>query len=1077
MERDKPKDPDSADVPGARPNGRGKAPLVINRNGPRKDLFSAKPSKENLPSGIRPTKASLARSQSAGISPDQGTTSPNAIVPRSSHHTKTSSTKTFSLKDAYRMAADAEDVGPGSPSPAPRLWRSRTGNGDKKTLKSPTPGQGQGSFGSRRQRNGVRQSIESPGQGDAVGSPDTLRTESHHGDNSDDDFDEKIKQFGMAQESSEEHAGEGMNGLFAKTTLGPKVLQTGKELSTKASNGSLDASSPPKSYKPWAVKSAPNNGWLKRAMSSPKKTDPDQTPFDAHPDEPPASAPTPNKSFAFDLDADFTAGDLQVSDSPPVKSGPSIGNVRQNTKLDEIRALELEADLRYSVEPPEPLEVGSLGNDGKHENGSRHLGRTNTKIDEIKARELETLSKRALANARLDEIREHNSETRLRSSSPELPRTSTQDTPILAESVLPDVRPQKSVSTAIREEEGERIPDTPITVFRKIDIVESTRPAEKAGERKLEPQGSTERNPLSRGDSWDALRRLARATSSSPAPESEQQVIKSDVKDDVLDIAVASDKDKEKDGNSRFSRRDRNVERTGDIPRRTVGFAGLQREASTDSDKSSKRSSVAHSDNDPTERIERELQLFAPGENHSEKGSVRAPSPESDREDFEETPRPTRFDPLMQPTPKVTGAYVETPATVKVERIEITALPEIIEPDKDEVDLDVPLAVRSRRPEISSRKPTQTSSAEGTRDANATRGKVRTGISRRSKSLGRSRSPLINSSQPPTVKDDLLEIQRTYQIEDSTLDDFGGFLAAQDSSPATAAMESAPKPEDEGSSKDEQPQTDDFTTDQKNSKAISRIGRSLESIRTARKGIERLEDEVSKAKDPTSKEKAPKSETPEPPHNHSTTHPNHASSSCPICQAQPPNNNMIAYIHLPVPRLWRRTPKFRFTLLGLLLFTLSLWYVTESTMCYLYCKPQYCYPNKPCVWSYDDPFWGHAIPVKLDQWTTGGAGRSLLKKAKPEVADWVADMWDAAWGTDITTVDTRYYDFDQRRQHRRRLMKRGLIKPVQETREDKAKYEAWARARKARERVEAMREMGYDVEDEVESMGADERVR
>jgi hypothetical protein len=111
-------------------------------------------------------------------------------------------------------------------------------------------------------------------------------------------------------------------------------------------------------------------------------------------------------------------------------------------------------------------------------------------------------------------------------------------------------------------------------------------------------------------------------------------------------------------------------------------------------------------DDDPTNRIEGERSLFAPGSNtewelHSDRGSMRSPSPapilESEDEDEEEaamtkhqkkpndtekfndaeksdddekpididaTPRPPKktFDPLSMPTPKIIGAYVETPA-------------------------------------------------------------------------------------------------------------------------------------------------------------------------------------------------------------------------------------------------------------------------------------------------------------------------------------------------------------------------------------------------------------------------------
>ncbi len=66
------------------------------------------------------------------------------------------------------------------------------------------------------------------------------------------------------------------------------------------------------------------------------------------------------------------------------------------------------------------------------------------------------------------------------------------------------------------------------------------------------------------------------------------------------------------------------------------------------------------------------MKLFAPREDFSEKGSLRAPSPEPTEEGgkqevADDTPKPLKPDPLSQPTPRVIGAYVDTPVTVKVE--------------------------------------------------------------------------------------------------------------------------------------------------------------------------------------------------------------------------------------------------------------------------------------------------------------------------------------------------------------------------------------------------------------------------
>jgi hypothetical protein len=141
-------------------------------------------------------------------------------------------------------------------------------------------------------------------------------------------------------------------------------------------------------------------------------------------------------------------------------------------------------------------------------------------------------------------------------------------------------------------------------------------------------------------------------------------------------------------------------------------------------------------------------------------------------------------------------------------------------------------------------------------------------------------------------------------------------------------------------------------------------------------------------------------------------------------------------------------------------------------MCHYYCRPEYCAAGQVCDWSPDDPYFGYAIPVKLDQWTTGGQGRALAARLGEEASDWLADAWDSLTGTDIAAVDTRYLTFEQKRQHRRRLRKRGLVRPWREPPEHKAKLDAWRSAREVRE----AREMGY-AEEEDESMSGDEAVK
>jgi hypothetical protein len=462
------------------------------------------------------------------------------------------------------------------------------------------------------------------------------------------------------------------------------------------------------------------------------------------------------------------------------------------------------------------------------------------------------------------------------------------------------------------------------------------------------------------------------------------------------------------------------------------------------------------------------MKLFAPQENQSERGSLRAPSPEPEEEAPEETPKPTKTDPLTQPTPRITGAFVETPATVKVEKagspVAIQTTAERLEPEittirrgsTDSREDDKALPAQSGNDGVASRQQKRTRSSTGER---ALGRPSSLSARRRARSLSRSRAPLINTARPPTVRDDLLEIQRANQIDDSTLDDIADLLNSQPQ-PSAASGSRGVKTETGNNEKlDREAELE----------AYHRLSQSLETglagIRSAKRGIEDLENKVAHAdiREHSQRKASGESARGESP-------------SCPACHIpQPPADSAVAYIRLPLPRLWYRRPKFRFTLLGLALFLVSLWYIAESCMCFWYCKPEYCYPGMPCDWSSDDPVWGYAIPVKLDQWITGGQGRELTHRFRPEVADWLADMRDAATGTDITTVDTSRYSWEQKRQHRRRLAKKGLAKPFVERPEDRAVLSGWKSVREANERAQSAQEMGYEVEED-ESIADDERI-
>ncbi|CAM1507545.1 Fc.00g071860.m01.CDS01 [Cosmosporella sp. VM-42] len=831
---------------------------------------------------------------------------------------------------------------------------------------------------------------------------------------------------------------------------------------------------------------------------------------------------SPEKSFAWQVDEDFTAGDLQVSDSPRIRMGtrPFANRLNfdegsevdislrtrlanpgsRNTKLDDILTTEIKTDKNPPPEPYRPTRqpntklpaIAAREEEVERQIPipDRNLPRPkNTKLPGIQQAEIDGLSKRALATTRLGEIRERNSEPRSLSpeiSKPQTSRSVREPKPGSDQEAKELVRPK----SAFEPREGERIPDTPVTIYKSRQA-KSIETNEEDKETQSGKDGPVTRPGLShkRDDSRDLLRRLGRAVSSSPQPETDSRRPPSPPKSTKTQAESSVSRSgiprRTSDDGKKTSR---NETKEPEHSKPTVGFVGLPRTRSSDSVKS-KRSSM-HSETDPTDRIEAEMNLFAPAENHSEKGSIRAPSPspgeqDEDEADFDATPKPKRIDPLTMPTPKAPGAYVETPATVKVERPEAKQEGDLRDdkPTRPLIqDKKMDLAWRSRDKDTASdpgtdEKPVTIAESSGVRR-------------RRARSLPRRRGPLVNTAKLPSVKDDLMELQRSHNIEDSTLDDFEEVLKGRrTASPRLAALlkDIPTKPATDGDddsydldldldldldtklntktneaniTKDEKYHSD---SDINTSDRMRRMSKTLETgllgIRTVKRGIERLEDQVSHAEN----KQVEMMDTLPPKHD-----------PCIACTTHP-DLTTTSYIHLPMPHLYHHTPTFRLTLLGMALLLLSAWYAAESAMCALYCRPTTC-SSTPCVWSINDPTFGNALPIKLDQWTTHGHGRAFMDSALEQAKDWAADVKDVYHGRDITDINTAALTFEQKRQHRRRLQKKGLLQSKAEPRDQKAKWDAWHQARVAKERAREAREMGYEVRDEEETIGGDERV-
>lgn len=727
-------------------------------------------------------------------------------------------------------------------------------------------------------------------------------------------------------------------------------------------------------------------------------------------DRPTGTAPS-NKGFLWEVDDEFTAGDMQVSTSPPVSFS------RTNTRIEEIKQAEIEAERDFPTKK------------------SSSLQRTNTKIDEI--RRLEEQYGLAGVDDEPTEADSDDNPIRRRQSGLGAPRRTS-----------PPFSPRSNGRSELKPDfnnlGGEQVPNTPVTIYKNgSSNVDESDPRDEA---RPGPPGKKP-SPMSE-DSQDLLRRLARASSKSPSPtsahakmdiKSEEQkaeappVINDKATSDDKDIAVTSD-----DKDVRVKGGVLAESKTGLPFRRSVGFKGISRSSSIHS-AASKESAASY---DPTARLEAEAKLFAL-ENLSERGSLRAssplpePEPKMDNKDDDKTPRPNKFvDPITLPTPKITGAYVDTPAPTRIEARgaeESAVFPssKYLSPEK---------ALSMDRDPITSPRASRSEGQRGYERRRPSRDL------RRTKSTSRRRSPLKNSVKPPTVQEDLRQICLKNEIDDSELDDLTDLI-----------MSSADPEKFINILKNDETQSEDDIGEQM--RRLSEMSESLRTglagIRTAKKGIERLEDQVSR---------------PEKQANPATTNTILSQPVPHAVGADGTQSDVYTYVHVPMPRLWRNEPKFKLTLVGWFLLLLSLWqlyWVVEDLFYDRWGKQTICYRGSRCRWDPDDPEYGYVVPVKVDEWVTGGAVRPHAAHWLEEAQDGWADFQDWLTGSDIRDVHHQSIrDSAKREQYWRRIEKKGLFPKWNPDPLVIPVIEAWEREAQAQEAAEARAAMEYTHHDE-----------
>lgn len=590
-------------------------------------------------------------------------------------------------------------------------------------------------------------------------------------------------------------------------------------------------------------------------------------------------------------------------------------------------------------------------------------------LDTVRDREIKTLAARAVATNRLEEIRERNSEERYLFSESLRNKEATPN----PEEDEPQGANVTIMGDYILEGDGQKIPGTPITVYSK----DTYRP------RSASVEQWEERQRLKREESHDALRKLARLLS--PAP---QRFADSEDGDD----------EKEKEGEPTKAKRDELVARRSKTysPKRSPERSQEDqtrlktKEASSNTlaekvefekqislknntlDADTKRRSTASSppksDADPEERIAAEAKLFDIADNKSERDSIhvisRSPSPSSDDEsrdrEFDETPRAkSKVDPLSFPTPRVMGAYIETPAPVsRKARRQRSHSPPPKSTDKETLATNE----RSTRSEHSTKKDEKSISQSSRSTSSSTSSQKETQKPR--DEAQKSQRPVINTAKITTATEDLKRIQRESQYEDSTLDEFDAFLSSNSAAINDTGVDEAIldlEYDDRGL-----PLSEPEKKRRVEMRILERMNRRLKStshnIRDARQGIERLEQTVSAV--------VPVGSQPTQP-----------------AQSRLSDDYVDVHINFKVPKLWTETERpqarntflnrnWKFTWFGFILFVFGSWFIAESAMCEVYCHPEFSSKN---TWRPDDPFFPYAIPTQLDRWTGKVASRTIKK--------------------------------------------------------------------------------------------------
>lgn len=906
----------------------------------------------------------------------------------------------WTLRESLHIVADRNRIAAqGSPSPAPRPFRHIPSTSENRPLAHLFPD---------RPVELGRNASKRPRRDGPLVAKTSLGSVPHNDGDTDDELDRKMKKFAADDRVFEKLLSEEKNGPFAQrkivgSSIGRPMSARGGAM--RPSNGSHDGPlevfaetgygrqhtdmfrslqqlerDPEAVVNHYKFLTGTDSGGKRKFASHLAGGDMPEPPV-----RPATSAPSMGGS-SWEVEEDFS-GDLQGSTSPPVSFG------RPNTRIDELRQREIDAERQFPS-PNKPL----------------FLQRKNTKLGELARLEKEVLLKFPLDKddeslsspisdlptieehpdgeggrlsatvpfSRLDEVRDRASKERLArerhardrlSSASDTQRKTHVEVPYVpARSVLRDFPQSKDVFQGGNGLSG-------ISRLKSGDVEEQR-------VSKVDISSLSQQEPTPpKEDSHDLLRRLARASSKSPSPRSSQDEATTRLQqkpnaevEPVPETKVASE--------YKFLSRSKP----------SVAFTGVSRSNSQNSI-SSKASAMSAG---ATSRIEAEAKLFSL-DNNSERGSLRAPSPVAETkveagkettDDRDETPRPRKFvDTLPAPTPVVTGAFIETPAPVR-----------LATDVKDEID------ILPERATTKTRDPSTFPRASKSDDEREYGRQQSISDQTRSKSTSRHRaSPVKNTAKPPSVKEDLRQIYQRNNMDDSEADDLTGLaLAAEQAEEVVRNLKA--KVEND---------IKDMPDDERMKGMSDTLKTGLAQIRHAKRGIERLEGQVSRTRNASQNQ-----------------HTDPAQGNIPRVRGHDSDNFM--YIKVPVPKLYKKTPKLRPTLFGILALLLCFWqlyWFVEGIFYNQWGKPTVCYRGEICrPYNMDDPEYGYVIPVKLDEWITGGAIRPLAARWLEEAQDGLADFEDWVTSTDIRHVyHQAIRDPAEKLQYWRRIEKKGLF--------------------------------------------------